>query len=102
MQVPYIENGVTKVKTVMQTQFRVEERIATVQLANSRVITPDGKQLPIEDVWKRLKAKAVIAYSDAGTPGEQYLRALNPETLVIIGPMPPIPPAPPPPPPKMP
>src|SRR5262245_24862620 len=79
VQVAYIENGVTRFKTVTQTQYRVEVHLVTMEMANSRVITPDGKQLPIEDVWKRVKANTVVAYSSAGTPGEAYLRALNAE-----------------------
>jgi hypothetical protein len=58
--------------------------------ATSRVITPDGKQLPIDEVWKRLKPNTIIAISaDSNTPDNAYLRALNPETLVLIpGPRP--------------
>jgi hypothetical protein len=51
----------------------------------SRVITTDGKQLPIDEVWKRLKANAVVMVSgDFQTPAAPFLRALRADTLVII------------------
>jgi hypothetical protein len=53
--------------------------------SDGRVITPDGKQLPIDEVWKRLKPNLVIAVSgDFKQPAEAYLRALSAETLVLI------------------
>jgi len=55
----------------------------------SRVITPDGKQLPIDEVWKRVKAKTVVVFSaDSNTPDPAFLRALSAETIVIIRPAP--------------
>jgi hypothetical protein len=76
-------------------ETRSEKRVVytTVQysmdIANARVITPDGKQMPIDEVWKRLKANTVVVLSgDGNTPAQPYLRALSSETLVIIpGPM---------------
>jgi hypothetical protein len=51
----------------------------------TRFITTDGKQLAIADVWKRVKAKTVIAVSRNGeTPAAEFLRALHPDTVVII------------------
>lgn len=56
-----------------------------MDVAKGRVITPDGKQLPIDEVWNRLKEKTVVVVSgDSNTPDQSYLRALNPETIVII------------------
>jgi hypothetical protein len=54
-------------------------------IAASRVITPDGRQLPIDEVWKHLKKDSVVAISaDFNMPAAPFLRALNPQTLVII------------------
>jgi hypothetical protein len=50
-------------------------------------MTPDGKQLPIDEVWKRLKKDTVVLVSgDGNTPAQAYLKAVNPETLVLIAP----------------
>ena len=63
-----------------------------IDVSNSRVITPDEKQLTLDDVWKKMKANSVIVMSANGdTPAAVYLRALNPETLILI-PGPPSPP----------
>ncbi len=57
----------------------------SLQATAIRFITPDGKGVPIDEVWKRLKANTVIAVSaDSETPAAAYLRALHPETLVMI------------------
>jgi hypothetical protein len=80
-----IENGqkVERVETV--TEYRYETREYVFDAGKSRIITPDGKQLPIEEVWKRLKKGTVVVVSgDGNTPAQEYLRALNAETLVII------------------
>lgn len=87
-----IVNG--KQETVTETRFVpvMEQRISLFNVANSRAITTDGKQLPIEEVWNRLKKDAVVAVSvDGNTPAQMYLRALNPEVIVLIpGPPPPV------------
>jgi hypothetical protein len=86
-----IVNGQQQRVTETQQQFVAEQRMVVVDMANSRVITPDEKQLQIDDVWKKLKANSVIIMSaDGKTPAAAYLRALNPEALVLI----PGPPAP--------
>jgi hypothetical protein len=82
-------------KIVVNGQERVIARTVAVpimreselrfDLAVSRVITTDGKQLPIDEVWKRLKAKSVVAVSANSTaPAPAFLRVLHPDTLVII------------------
>ena len=86
-EVVVVENGqkVAKVVTVYETVL--EQRHIVLDVANSRVITPDGKQLPIDEVWKRATKGAVIALSaNSNPPAAAYLRALSPETLVIIPP----------------
>ena len=73
------------------------EVVIHIEAAKSRIITPDGKQLPIDEVWKRLKADSVVIFStDGNTPGEAFLRALNANTLIIISPRPDFVPPPPP------
>ena len=69
------------------TEFVIvyEKRTVVIDATKSRVITPDGKQLPIDEVWKRLKKNTVVAASDDGnTPAQEYLRALSAETLIVI------------------
>lgn len=88
-EVVEIVNGqqVKVTRTALETV--AEERLIEINAANSRVITPDGKQLPIDEVWKRLKANTVVVVSaHSSTPSAPYLRALSAETLTIIpGPM---------------
>ncbi len=88
-QVVVIKNGQQVTETVTEYVSFLEQRHVLIDIGKSRVITPDGKQLPIDEVWKRLKAGTVIVLAaDANTPAQIYLRALNAETLVIIpGPM---------------
>ena len=75
--------GITSYKTVYK-QIEVD---IYCDLGVSRVITTDGKQLPIDEVWKRLKPNTIVAISgNFNVPHESYLRALNPEILVIIPP----------------
>lgn len=88
-----VENGVNVTRAVKEivTEYVpvVEQRLTQVDAAKARVITPDGKQLPIDEVWKRLKKDTVVAVSgDGGTPAPAFLKALNAETLVIIAPSP--------------
>jgi hypothetical protein len=90
------ENGidVTRVITVKVPVF--VQTLVEVDATKSRVITPDGKQLPIDEVWKRLKKDTVVVVSsDGNTPAQAFLRALNAETLVIIAPQTLVPPSPP-------
>jgi hypothetical protein len=84
-EVVELVNGMTIKRTVTENVFVPEERTTQIDATNSRVITPDGKQLPIDEVWKRLKANTVVLVSaDGNTPAAAYLRALNAQTLVII------------------
>ncbi len=80
-----IVNG--KQETITETRFVpvMEHQISLFNVANSRAITTDGKQLPIEEVWNRLKKDAVVAVSaDGNTPAQAFLRVLNPEVIVLI------------------
>jgi len=84
-EVVEIVNGQQVKKTVTTYETVAEERLIEINAANSRIITPDGKQLPIDEVWKRLKANTVVVVSaDSSTPAAPYLRALSAETLIII------------------
>ena len=80
-----IVNGqeVRKFKTVtvpVMTQVTI-----AIDIGKSRVITTNGKQLPIDDVWKRLKTNTVVATSGNGdTPAQPFLQALSEQTLIII------------------
>lgn len=80
-------DGVPVFEVVAMTRTVYERLTTTHDATKNRFMTPDGKQLPIDEVWKRLKDNTVVAVSsDGNTPGEAYLRALSPETLVIIPP----------------
>src|SRR5262249_46641963 len=78
-------NGQFIERTRIVTAYTFESIQSTYELSGARVITPDGKQLPIDEVWKRLKENVVVAVAgDSNTPNEAYLRALHNDTLVII------------------
>lgn len=83
--VPKIQNGVTVIEAVTVYEYQSVSYQTLLSIANSRVITPDGKQLPIDEVWKRVKANTVLAVSATSTtPAEVFRRALNSDTLIII------------------
>jgi hypothetical protein len=74
-----------KVYRIMNGQTVAEEYKTEITIADCRVITPSGKQVPNDDLWKRLKNGTVVVVStDGKTPAEPILRALNAEMLVII------------------
>lgn len=80
-----VENGVTRTITVTEYRTEVYQFRSVYDVGTSRVITPDAKQLPIDEVWKRVKAKGVVLVSgDGNTPAQPYLRALAAETIIII------------------
>jgi hypothetical protein len=80
-----IVNGQQVKKTVTGYETVAESRETKIDATNSSIITPDGKQLPIDEVWKRLKANTVVVVSaNSSTPSAPYLRALSAETLIII------------------
>lgn len=82
-------NGVKVKQQYTEVSMIPEERVMTIDVSKSRVITTDGKQLPIDEVWKRVKANTVVAVSGGfNTPSEGFLRALNTEVLVVIPPAP--------------
>ena len=90
-EVVEIVNGQAVKKVVRETVPVLEEFKTSSDIANSRVIQTDGRQLPIDEVWKRVTKGSVIAVSgDRNQPAPAYLRALDAETLVLI----PGPPAP--------
>jgi hypothetical protein len=78
-------NGQIMKQVITEYVSVLEERSYVVEVANARVITPDGKKIANDDIWKRVKAKNVVVLSANGdTPAAEYLRALHPETVVII------------------
>jgi hypothetical protein len=92
-EVVMIVNGMQVKQLVKEIVFVnvpvTEQRMVTIDAAKTRVITPDGKQLPIDEVWKRLKKDTVVLVSgDGNAPAQAYLKALNAETLVVIAPQP--------------
>ena len=83
-EVVKIKDG-QQVKEKITVHVPVYEQYQTlIEAANSRIMTPDGKQLPIDEVWKRLKKDSVVAVSGGINPPEVFLRALHADTLVII------------------
>jgi hypothetical protein len=58
-----IVNGQQVREIVTEYRMILETRHVVFEAAQSRVITPDGKQLPIDEVYKRLKANTVVALS---------------------------------------
>ena len=88
-QIPVVEkinvNDKVEERVVHRSIVRTMAVSTIYDISASRVITTDGKQLSIDEVWKRLKPKTAVAIStDFKTPNAVYLRALNPEVLVII------------------
>lgn len=86
---PYSEkvefNGQIKEVVRYMARYTHRHENVTYDLTKSKVIAPDGKQLPIDEAWKRLKVNSVVAVAfGVNPPGPAFLRALNPETLVII------------------
>ena len=78
-------NGQQVKKVVTESVMIAEERLVEVNAAKSRIITANGKQLPIDEVWKRVKANSVIVFSGSyEAPAEAYLRTLSAEAVVII------------------
>ena len=87
--VPFTEKKLFNGKLIDVTSYKMHYKQIAVDtyydLGASRVITADGKQLPIDEVWKRLKPNMIVAISgNSGTPHEAYLKALHPEILLII------------------
>lgn len=80
-----VVNGIKMKVTATEYVAVAETRQEVVRVSDGRVITPNGKQLPLDEVWKRLKKDTVVAVSlDGNTPSQAYLRALNPNTLILI------------------
>ena len=83
-----VQNGVTVVEAVTVYEYQTQSYQVLFSIVNARVITPDGKQLPIDEVWKCVKSNTVVAVSgSSATPAEAFRRALNSDTLIIIPPM---------------
>jgi len=84
-QVFELVNGQQVAKLVTDKVAVMETRQVVQSLADSRVITPNGKQLALDEVMTRLKVNDVVAIAaDSSTPAQVFLQALNSETLVII------------------
>jgi hypothetical protein len=80
-----IVNGEKVEKVIREQRMVPVGQIIQVETAKSCFITPDGKQVPVDDVWKRVKANTVVAFVDGDkAPDAPFLQALNPQTIVII------------------
>ena len=76
---------IERVFKIMNGQTVAEEYKTEFNIADCRVITPNGKQVPNDDLWKRLKNGTVVVVStDGKTPAQPFLRTLNAEALVIM------------------
>jgi hypothetical protein len=85
IEVMVVVNGKEQTTTKTITVPVSKVTFLEFNLATSRVITTEGKQLPLDEVWKRLKTNTAIALSgDSNTPAPAYLRALRADTLIII------------------
>ncbi|MBI3823353.1 MAG: hypothetical protein HY289_11840 [Planctomycetes bacterium] len=95
-EVVEIVNGVAVKKAVTEYVVEAVTERHVIDVGNSKIITPDGKRVPDDILWTRIKKDAVVVVSaDGNTPAPAFLRALNAETVVIIPPVPKIPPPPP-------
>jgi hypothetical protein len=80
-----VKNGQEVAETVNETRTIPQEQFVNIDATTSRIVTPNGKQLPIDEVWKRVKANSVVVVSgDGNMPDAAYLRVLSAETIVII------------------
>jgi hypothetical protein len=89
VQVPITEKVMINAKLVDVTRVTERDMHRTVDIvyvvSEGRVITREGKQLPLDEVFKHVKADAPIAISgDFNMPAPAFLRALSAETLVVI------------------
>src|SRR6266852_1829870 len=69
-----------KVFKIVNGQTVAVEYRTEIKIAACRVITPNGRQVPNDDLWKRLKNDTVVIVStDGQTPAQPFLRALKAE-----------------------
>lgn len=80
-------NGMLVKQVVTESVPITTTATVAIDLAKSKIIMPAGKEVALDDVWKRLKKGAVIVVSaDGNAPGEVYLKALSADTLVVTPP----------------
>jgi hypothetical protein len=83
-----VSNGKKLLRLVTEKVTVPVEVVVNIETANCRIITADGKNLPLDDFWKLVRADIIVAISDNGTaPAAAFLHALNPATVVIILPV---------------
>lgn len=85
-QVTEFVDGVPVQKTVTEYVWNKGTRRTVVDLTSSRVITPDGKQVALDDAWKRLNKGSVvlISYDPTTPPAQAYLDTLKEGTLIVM------------------
>jgi hypothetical protein len=85
--VTVIIDGQQVQQAVREITYTTVTATAMMNVAESRVITPNGKDVPVSEVWKRLKLNMVLVVSqDDNIPAQPYLRALASDCLVLIPP----------------
>jgi len=76
-------NGQVQERTLYY--HRAVYKYDTLDARDSCVMTPDGMQLRIDEVWSRLKPGTVLVVSgDGNRPTRAFLGALSAESLVFI------------------
>jgi hypothetical protein len=86
-ETPYVERSIHGLTIGVHTVIAPDGTKTTT--VGFRVVTPDGKAVSAQDALKRLKEDSVIAISaDSEIPDPAFLRALSPDTLVLIPPAP--------------
>ena len=80
-----VELNGQRVKKIVQEKVPVmETRMVVIDIEKARIITPNGKQVPADEVWKRLKKDSVVALSgDGREPAQAYLRASTPRRSLL-------------------
>lgn len=86
-QIDILINGQAVKQTVRETIMRPLGQITKWTIKPGRFIGTDGKDVPAEELPKRLRANTVIGVSnDGNAPGRVFLRALHPECLIFLPP----------------
>jgi hypothetical protein len=79
--------GVPEKRKRVVTMTMAVQRVVELSLAKATITTAGGKKLKEADALKRLAGGAIAVLSGDGRPVDAaYLRALKPDTLVIVMP----------------
>ncbi len=84
-KVEVVEGGRKVVKDVFRTKIVLVSKLVIVSTGKESFSTAGGKKLDEVEAMKRLRAGAIAAVSADGKPVDKtYLRALKPDTLVLV------------------